>query len=77
MDKKLFNKAKYLDEKLRHLVTQREILTKEGEILSITFECEEHSFPTLNCKYLDNVKTFLLNEINKEIEETQKEFDEL
>lgn len=81
MNNETFKKAEILYTKLATLIANKEKLIKSKGILDITIR--EGSIFTnyikVNLEYLDfsKLKTFLLEEINKEISKTQKELDKL
>lgn len=83
MDIKTLKKSKELYDKLVSLRNNRDKLITAKSITDITIviciDTDECSFTKVGIKYLNSnkLKTFLLEEINKEIVKTQKEFDEL
>ena len=82
MDKETLKKAETLNNKLEYLVDNKKKLVASVAMWFIAAEIKEDTFikgDRIDTKYLnfDNIKTFLLEEIDKEIEKTQKEFDEL
>ena len=82
MDKETLKKAETLNNKLEYLVDNKKKLVTSTAIWFVAAEIKEDTFikgDRIDTKYLnfDNIKTFLLEEINKEITKTQKEFDEL
>ena len=83
MDKETLKKGKILYNRLISLTYNRDDLINTKDITDINIVAEsanyEYKYVRINIKYLDfdKLKTFLLEEINREIVETQKEFDEL
>ena len=82
MDKETLKKAETLNNKLEYLVDNKKKLVASVAMWFIAAEIKEDTYikgDRIDTKYLnfDNIKTFLLEEIDKEIAKTQKEFDEL
>ena len=83
MDKEALKKGKILYNRLISLTYNRDDLINAKDITDINIIAEtdnyECKYVRINIEYLDfdKLKTFLLEEINREIVETQKEFDEL
>ena len=83
MDKEALKKGKTLYNRLISLTYNRDDLINAKDITDINIIAEtdnyECKYVRINIEYLDfdKLKTFLLEEINREIVETQKEFDEL
>ena len=82
MDKETLKKAETLNNKLEYLVDNKKQLVASVAMWFIAAEIKEDTYikgDRIDTKYLnfDNIKTFLLEEIDKEIAKTQKEFDEL
>ena len=83
MDKEALKKGKTLYNRLISLTCNRDDLINAKDITKINIVAEtdnyECKYVRINIEYLDfdKLKTFLLEEINREIVETQKEFDEL
>ena len=82
MDKETLKKAETLNNKLEYLVDNKKKLVASVAMWFIAAEIKEDTFlkgDRIDTKYLnfDNIKTFLLEEIDKEIVKTQKEFNEL
>lgn len=80
MDIKTLKKSKELYDKLVSLRNNRDKLITTKYITDINIiVADDYSFAKAEIKYLnsDKLKSFLLEEINKEIFKTQKEFDEL
>ena len=83
MDKEALKKGKILYNRLISLTYNRDDLINAKDITDINIIAEtdnyECKYVRLNIEYLDfdKLKTFLLEEINREIEKAQKEFDEL
>ena len=83
MDKEALKKGKTLYNRLISLTYNRNDLINTKDITKINIVAEtdnyECKYVRINIEYLDfdKLKTFLLEEINREIVETQKEFDEL
>ena len=74
--KELYNKLVSLKDNRYKLITAKSIIDINTLIYIDTDKC---SFAKVGIKYLNSnkLKSFLLEEINREIAETQKEFDEL
>ena len=74
--KELYNKLVSLKDNRYKLITAKSIIDINTLIYIDTDKC---SFTKVGIKYLNSnkLKSFLLEEINREIAETQKEFDEL
>ena len=83
MDKEALKKGKILYNRLISLTYNRDDLINAKDITHINIVAEtdnyECKYVRINIEYLDfdKLKTFLLEEINREIEKAQKEFDEL
>ena len=83
MDKEALKKGKILYNRLISLTYNRDDLINAKDITDINIVAEtdnyECKYIRINIEYLDfdKLKTFLLEEINREIEKAQKEFDEL
>lgn len=82
MDKETLKKAETLNNKLEYLADSKKKLVPSTAIWFVAAEIKDDTFikgDRIDTKYLnfDNIKTFLLEEIDKEIVKTQKEFDEL
>ena len=83
MDKEALKKGKTLYNRLISLTYNRDDLINAKDITDINIIAEtdnyECKYVRINIEYLDfdKLKTFLLEEINREIEKAQKEFDEL
>ena len=83
MDKEALKKGKILYNRLISLTYNRDALINAKDITDINIIAEtdnyECKYVRINIEYLDfdKLKTFLLEEINREIEKAQKEFDEL
>lgn len=82
MDENKFFKAKRLQDKLMNLATQKKIWKEAFQIDYITLVkrgCFSDSYLKSDGKYLnfDKIKQVVLEEIDNEINEAQREFEEL
>lgn len=81
MDDITYSKAYCLQNKLCSLATNKKILSNSKEVSRIILQEDNNpqDYKILEGEYLDfnKIKTILLQEINKQIEIAQKEFDEL
>lgn len=83
MDKEALKKGKILYNRLISLAYNRDDLINAKDITDINITIDtgnyECKYVKVNTEYLDfdKLKTFLLEEINREITKVQKEFDEL
>ena len=83
MNKETLKKGKILYNRLISLAYNRDDLINAKDITDINITIDtgnyECKYVKVNIEYLDfdKLKTFLLEEINREIAKTQKEFDEL
>lgn len=82
MDKTIYDKATYLQEKIKDLEKQKKYWNEGEKIYSISLSKESpvgDYFRYIGCKYLDfnSIRTWFLQEINKEIAIARKEFNEL
>ena len=83
MTEEILKKGKFLYLKLMFLIDNKNKLVKAKNITDIYITIDtgdyEHKYIKTVIQYLEfnKLKTFLLEEINREIAETQKEFDKL
>ena len=83
MNKETLKKGKTLYNRLISLAYNRDDLINAKDITDINITIDtgnyECKYVKVNIEYLDfdKLKTFLLEEINREITKVQKEFDEL
>lgn len=81
MDDKTYSKAHFLKNKLDSLLTNKKILSdiivKVPRIIFQDVNTKYYRTLEVECLDFDKIKSMLLQEINKQIEIAQKEFEEL
>lgn len=81
MDDKTYSKAHFLKNKLDSLLTNKKILSniivKVPRIIFQDVNTNYYRTLEAECLDFDKIKSMLLQEINKQIEIAQKEFEEL
>lgn len=83
MTEEILKRGKFLYLKLMSLINNKNMLVKAKDITDVYLTINpgdyKYKYVKIDIQYLEfnKFKTFLLEEINREIAETQKEFDEL
>lgn len=83
MTEEILKRGKFLYLKLMSLINNKNVLVKAKNITDIYITIDtgdyKYKYIKIDIQYLEfnKLKTFLLEEINRETAKTQKEFDEL